>query len=318
MAPRTVLITGCSSGIGLALAVRLARDKQRRFRVIATVRNMARSAALVEAAGSALGRTLEVKQLDVCDEASIRACLDSIPGRRVDVLVSNAGVGMIGPLECQSLAAMQGLMDTNFFGLVRLVKEVLPDMKRRRSGHIVVISSVMGLQGIVFNDVYAASKFAVEGFCESLVVQALRFNVAISLVEPGPVTTEFEAKVYEEAKRADYSQTDPETAAIFTDLYLRNSRDVFASLGQSPEDIAEHTLRVIEAARPPFRHQTNAAYTPMAALKHADPSGALMTEAFYKLVFKYSAVLRLGLRAIRLLRWKAQKVKAGARLLGFK
>lgn len=117
--------------------------------------------------------------------------------------VSNAGVGMIGPLECQSLAAMQGLMDTNFFGLVRLVKEVLPDMKRRRSGHIVVISSVMGLQGtgatgasrggpalpaqphqppphpgIVFNDVYAASKFAVEGFCESLVVQALRFNVA--------------------------------------------------------------------------------------------------------------------------------------------
>ncbi|NXC49876.1 RDH8 dehydrogenase, partial [Penelope pileata] len=210
--------------------------------------------------------------------------------------VSNAGVGMIGPLECQSLAAMQGLMDTNFFGLVRLVKEVLPDMKRRRSGHIVVISSVMGLQGIVFNDIYAASKFAVEGFCESLVVQALRFNVAISLVEPGPVTTEFEAKVYEEAERADYSQTDPETAAIFTNLYLRNSKDVFASLGQSPEDIAEHTLRVIEAARPPFRHQTNAAYTPMAALKHADPSGALMTEAFYKLVFKYDAVLRLGLR----------------------
>lgn len=111
---------------------------------------------------------------------------------------------MAGPLECQSLAAMQNLMDTNFFGLVRLVKEVLPDMKRRRGGHIVVISSIMGLQGkrggtghpsgtdrplqpspgpptrpgIVFNDIYAASKFAVEGFCESLVVQALRFNVA--------------------------------------------------------------------------------------------------------------------------------------------
>ncbi|KAF1482664.1 Retinol dehydrogenase 8, partial [Eudyptes chrysocome] len=155
--------------------------------------------------------------------------------------VSNAGVGMAGPLECQSLAAMQSLMDTNFFGLVRLVKEVLPDMKRRRGGHIVVISSIMGLQGIVFNDIYAASKFAVEGFCESLVVQALRFNVAISLVEPGPVTTEFEAKVYEEAERADYSRTDPETADIFTKLYLRNSKDVFASLGQTPEDIAEVT-----------------------------------------------------------------------------
>lgn len=92
-----------------------------------------------------------------------------------------------------------------------------------------------------------------------------------------------------------------------------------AGMGRRPcHPHVQHTLRVIEAARPPFRHQTNAAYTPMAALKHADPSGALMTEAFYKLVFKYSAVLRLGLRAIRLLRWKAQKVKAGARLLGFK
>uniref|UniRef100_A0A8D2MEP6 Retinol dehydrogenase 8 n=5 Tax=Passeriformes TaxID=9126 RepID=A0A8D2MEP6_ZONAL len=155
--------------------------------------------------------------------------------------VSNAGVGMAGPLECQSLAAMQSLMDTNFFGLVRLVKEVLPDMKRRRGGHIVVISSIMGLQGIVFNDIYSASKFAVEGFCESLVVQALRFNVAISLVEPGPVMTEFETKLYEEAERADYSRTDPETAEIFTKLYLRNSRDVFTSLGQTPEDIAEVT-----------------------------------------------------------------------------
>lgn len=87
--------------------------------------------------------------------------------------------------------------------------------------------------------------------------------------------------------------------------------------GQSHAHV-QHTLRVIEAARPPFRHQTNVAYTPMAALKHADPSGALITDAFYKLVFKYDAVLRFGLRAIRLLRWQAQKVKAGARLLGFR
>ncbi|NXY37620.1 RDH8 dehydrogenase, partial [Pomatorhinus ruficollis] len=148
------------------------------------------------------------------------------------------------------------------------------------------------------------SKFAVEGFCESLVVQALRFNVAISLVEPGPVMTEFETKLYEEAERADYSRTDPETAEIFTKLYLRNSRDVFTSLGQTPEDIekktgwqgAPHKKKVIEAARPPFRHQTKKKYTPMAALKHADPSGALITDAFYKLVFKYDEKKRFGLR----------------------
>ncbi|NWS63848.1 RDH8 dehydrogenase, partial [Chunga burmeisteri] len=215
--------------------------------------------------------------------------------------VSNAGVGMAPPLECQSLAAMQSLPPTNFFGLVRLVKEPPPDMKRRRGGHIVAPPSIMGLQGIVFNDIPPASKFAVEGFCESPPLQALRFNVAISPPQPGPVTTEFEAKSPPEAERADYSRTDPETADIFTNLYLRNSPPLFASLGQTPEDIApptggRHTPPLIEAARPPFRHQTNVAYTPMAALKHADPPGALMTDAFYKLVFKYDAVLRLSLR----------------------
>lgn len=156
----------------------------------------------------------------------------------VSVAVSNAGMGLIGPIECQSLDEMKTVMDTNFFGLVRLIKEILPDMKKRKKGHIVVISSVMGIQGehllptvgyssssfsyhslsfsfrlsfcsfqiwarvvfalisslqilalvilanisfsvsgILFNDIYAASKFAVEGFCECLAVQALRFKL---------------------------------------------------------------------------------------------------------------------------------------------
>ncbi|NXU28589.1 RDH8 dehydrogenase, partial [Thalassarche chlororhynchos] len=133
------------------------------------------------------------------------------------------------PLECQSLAAMQSLMDTNFFGLVRLVKEVLPDMKRRRGGHSGVISSLRGLPPLGW------------GGLGGVGVPSAPSPGRISLVEPGPVTTAFEAKVYEEAERADYSRTDPETADIFTNLYLRNSKDVFASLGQTPEDIAEVT-----------------------------------------------------------------------------
>ncbi|KAK2510818.1 hypothetical protein Q9233_017408 [Columba guinea] len=122
-APRTVLVTGCSSGIGLAVAVKLAQDPQQRFQV------------------------------------------------------NNAGVGHVGPVESVSVEEMKRIFETNFFGVVRMIKAVLPDMKRRQNGHIVVVSSVMGLQGIVFNDVYAASKFAVEGFCESLAVQLLQFNV---------------------------------------------------------------------------------------------------------------------------------------------
>ncbi|NXF94028.1 RDH8 dehydrogenase, partial [Eubucco bourcierii] len=146
--------------------------------VYATMRNLAKKEPLEEAAGCRLGKTLEIKQLDVCDEQSIKTCVNSIPDRRIDVLGNNAGMGLIGPIECQTIDEMKTVMDTNFFGLVRLLKEILPDMKRRKSGHIVIISSVMGIQGsILFNDVYAASKFAVEGFCESLAIQALKFKL---------------------------------------------------------------------------------------------------------------------------------------------
>ncbi|MBN3312934.1 RDH8 dehydrogenase, partial [Atractosteus spatula] len=405
MAQSVVLITGCSSGIGLAMAVKLAKDPQQRFKVVATMRNLERRGPLEEAAGEELGRTLEIKQLDVCDAASIHACVESLPDRHIDVVVNNAGVGMIGPIECQSIEEMKAVFDTNFFGAVRVIKEVYPDMKKRRSGHIVVISSVMGLQGIMFNDVYTASKFAIEGFCESLVIQALKFNVFISLIEPGPVVTEFEAKLYEDAKHGDYSSTDPDTAEMFTNMYLNNSKVIFNSIGQSPEEIAEqadlhtsalspspiilcssplasgppqpgssfarlseqsespsplevtglcrsccgsglhlrsrarhpgtecdkimvkvqvqeqgsrHLLKVLTAELPPFRHQTNAMYTPLTALKHVDPTGNMATDVFYKMVFQYDRVMKASLMCLKMLRWKAQKLNNGMKMLGLK
>ncbi|NXX84878.1 RDH8 dehydrogenase, partial [Urocolius indicus] len=279
MARRNVLITGCSSGIGLALAVAMAKDEQKRFKVYATMRNLAKKEQLEEAVGRRLGKTLEIKQLDVCSEQSIKTCVNSIPDRRIDVLGINAGVGLIGPIECQSIDEMKTVMDTNFFGLVRLLKEILPDMKRRKSGHIVIISSVMGIQGkvwgILFNDVYAASKFAVEGFCESLAIQALKFKLQLSLIEPGPVVTEFERKVFEDGMKMDLSAADEETAEMFTNIYLKNYKQIFQSLGQTAEDVAEHTVKIILAENPPFRHQTNTLYTPMTTLKYADPNGDL-------------------------------------------
>ncbi|MBN3277149.1 RDH8 dehydrogenase, partial [Polyodon spathula] len=307
MDQKTVLITGCSSGIGLALAVRIAKDEKKRFKVYATMRNPSKSEKLVEAAGRTLGRTLEIKQLDVCDEKSIKACVDSIPNRGVDILISNAGMGLIGPIECQSLEEMKAVMDTNFFGLVRLLKEILPDMKRRKRGHIVVISSVMGIQGILFNDIYAASKFAVEGFCESLAIQALRFNLNLTLIEPGPVITEFERKVYEEGLKTDLSAADKETANMFTNIYLKNYNQIFQSLGQTPEEIAEHTHKIITTDNPPFRHQTNKLYTPMTTLKYADPHGDLPIDTFYKMVFEHDKIFNASLNFIKMLRWGSRK-----------
>ncbi|KAK9973236.1 hypothetical protein ABG768_023977 [Culter alburnus] len=305
MTQKIVLITGCSSGIGLALAVRIARDEKKRFMVYATMRNLAKKEALVEAAGCTLGRTLEIKQLDVCDENSIKACVKSLP--RVDILISNAGMGMVGPIECRTIDEMKTVMDTNFFGLVRLMKEVLPDMKKRKSGHIVVISSVMGIQGILFNDIYAASKFAVEGFCESLAVQALRFNLNISLIEPGPVITEFERKAYEESLKIDLSKADKMTADMFHNIYLKNYKQIFESLGQTPEEVAEHTFKMITMKNPPFRHQTNSLYTPITTMKYADPNGDLPIGTFYKMVFEHDKVFTASLNFLKILRWRSRK-----------
>ncbi|XP_077663147.1 LOW QUALITY PROTEIN: retinol dehydrogenase 8-like, partial [Eretmochelys imbricata] len=237
--PRTVLITGCSSGIGLRLAVQLAQDPGQRFQVIATMRDLQKREKLEQAAGAALGRTLSIRHLDVCSEASVAQCLGGIPERRVDVLVNNAGVGLIGPIESISIAEMKRVFETNFFGAVRMVRAVLPGMKLRRSGHIVVMSSVMGLQGIVFNDVYAASKFAMEGFCESLAVQLLQFHIFVSLVEPGPVNTDFELKLMEDVSRSEFPGTDPATLRYFQEVYLPASREIFSAMGQSPEDVAK-------------------------------------------------------------------------------
>ncbi|KAM3597368.1 uncharacterized protein V6R79_003830 [Siganus canaliculatus] len=301
MGTRRVLVTGCSSGIGLAVASRLARDELRRFEVVATMRDLRKRGPLEKAAGDSLNKTLKIKELDVCCEDSIRDCVSTLPERRVDVLVSNAGVGMIGPLECQSIADMKNLFDTNFFGLARLVKELLPRMKQMQSGHIVVMSSVMGIQGLLFNDVYSASKFAVEGFCESLAVQAMKFNIKTTLIEPGPVVTEFERKVYEDAENMDLSGTDEETARIFSEVYLPYSKKVFTSLGQTPEEVAEQTLKVITAKDPPLRHQTNRLYMPMTALKHADPTGRLPLDTFYKMIFKHDRVFNASLGLLRML-----------------
>uniref|UniRef100_A0A671KEQ1 Retinol dehydrogenase 8-like n=1 Tax=Sinocyclocheilus anshuiensis TaxID=1608454 RepID=A0A671KEQ1_9TELE len=278
MNQKVVLITGCSSGIGLALAVRLAKDEKKRFMGKAHNRNM--------------------KNITMC---SMRVCVPCL------CLFSNAGMGMIGPTECQTIDEMKTIMDTNFFGLVRLLKEILPGMKKRKCGHIVVISSVMGIQGILFNDIYAASKFAVEGFCESLAVQALRFNLNISLIEPGPVITEFESKVYEEGVKIDLSKADKVTADMFTNIYLKNYNQIFQSLGQTPEDVAEHTFKMITMENPPFRHHTNSLYTPMTTLKYADPNGDLPIETFYKMVFEHDKVFSASLNFLKLLRWRSRK-----------
>ncbi|XP_021324955.2 retinol dehydrogenase 8a isoform X1 [Danio rerio] len=244
---KVVLITGCSSGIGLRIAVLLARDEQKRYHV------------------------------------------------------NNAGVGLLGPVESISMDEMKRVFETNFFGTVRMIKEVMPDMKKRQAGHIIIMSSVMGLQGVVFNDVYTASKFAIEGFCESMAVQLLKFNVKLSLIEPGPVHTEFETKMMEEVAKMEYPGADPDTVRYFKDVYVPSSIDIFEAMGQTPDDIAKCTKKVIETSQPRFRNLTNSLYTPIVAMKYADETGGLSVQTFYNLLFNFGSLMHISMSILKCL-----------------
>ncbi|KAF7243818.1 Retinol dehydrogenase 8 [Varanus komodoensis] len=298
-APRTVLITGCSSGIGLRMAVQLAQDPSKRFHVIATMRDLRKKDKLEAAAGNTLNKTLSIQRLDVCSDESVTECMNSLPEKQLDVLVNNAGVGLVGPVESISIDDMKRIFETNFFGAVRMIKAVLPGMKQRQKGHIVVISSVMGLQGVPFNDVYAASKFAMEGFCESLAVQLLKFNIFISLIEPGPVNTEFEMKLMEEVARSEFPGADTATVRYFKEIYLPASHKIFTTMGQTPESVAKAVVNVIAKECPPFRTQTNTLYTPLVALKYADTSGGLSVSTYYNLLFRFTGLFHLSMSFLK-------------------
>ncbi|PWA17790.1 hypothetical protein CCH79_00008167 [Gambusia affinis] len=298
---KVVLITGCSSGIGLRIAVTLAKDEKKRYHVIATMRDLKKKDKLLEAAGDAYGKTLMLLPLDVCSDESVKECINNVKDRHIDILINNAGVGLLGPVESISIDEMKRVFDTNFFGVVRMIKEVMPDMKKRRSGHIVVMSSVMGLQGVVFNDVYTASKFAMEGFCESMAVQLMKFNIRLSMIEPGPVHTEFETKMMEDVAKMDFPGVDADTVRYFKDVYLPSSIDIFEAMGQTPEDIAKCTKIVIESERPRFRNLTNSLYTPIVALKYADETGGLSVNTFYNLLFNFGPLMHITMSILKCL-----------------
>ncbi|XP_072502642.1 17-beta-hydroxysteroid dehydrogenase type 1 isoform X3 [Notamacropus eugenii] len=179
MERKVVLITGCSSGIGLHLALRLAADPSCSFKVYATLRDLRSQGPLWEGArarGCPPG-SLEMLQLDVTDSNSVAAARDHVTEGRVDILVCNAGRGLLGPLEAHAAESVGSVLDVNVAGTVRMLQAFLPDMKRRRAGRVLVTGSVGGLMGMPFNAVYCASKFALEGLCESLAVLLLPFGV---------------------------------------------------------------------------------------------------------------------------------------------
>lgn len=181
------LITGCSKGFGRALAKELLESTK--DLVVASARNPETLKDLEE---NYTDRVLAVK-LDVTRQEDIDGAVEAATKRfgRIDVLVNNAGYGLMGVLEECSMEEIRKLFDTNVFGLMAMTKAVLPHMRNRGSGRILNISSVGGLVAMGGSGMYVSSKFAVEGFSESLAMDIESFGIKVILVEPGPFRTDF-------------------------------------------------------------------------------------------------------------------------------
>ncbi|XP_047564083.1 17-beta-hydroxysteroid dehydrogenase type 1 isoform X2 [Lutra lutra] len=277
-----VLITGCSSGIGLHLALRLASDPSRSFKVYATLRDLRAQGPLWEAARSrgCPPGSLETLQLDVRDADSVAAARARVTEGRVDVLVCNAGRGLLGPLEVHTAGAVGSVLDVNVAGTVRTLQAFLPDMKRRRSGRVLVTGSMGGLMGLPFNAVYCASKFAIEGLCESLAVLLPPFGVHVSLIECGPVRTAFLEKL-EGVAGGVLDGADAETRHLFS-RYQRHLERIFREAAQDPEEVF---LAALRAPRPALRYFSTESFLPLAHLRLADPSGCSYVAAMHRAVF---------------------------------
>ncbi|MCJ7872285.1 SDR family NAD(P)-dependent oxidoreductase [Phaeobacter sp. J2-8] len=161
---KVILITGTSTGLGIAIAVQAAMAGHI---VYATMRNLDRKGTLLEAAQAA-GVTLNLLQLDVEDTDTVTAAVDQVIAEqgRIDTLINNAGLGFARNVEQASEADIQRILDINFMGVVRTTKAVMPHMRKARAGHVINILSVGGLVGQPFNEIYCGAKFAVEGFTE--------------------------------------------------------------------------------------------------------------------------------------------------------
>jgi NAD(P)-dependent dehydrogenase (short-subunit alcohol dehydrogenase family) len=264
--PRGIaLVTGATSGIGLASAAILAADG---WEVVATARDPDRAGALEELAATHDG--LDVRQLDVTVPESVTACVEGVLADHgaIDLLLNNAGVGHRGTLEQLSDEALAASLDVNFWGVARMTRAVLPGMRERRCGRIVTITSTNGIVGMPFSDAYNAAKFAVEGLMEGLAAVMRHFGVAVVVVEPGPVRTAFLRNAH--GQTGDVRADDPYAAELGR---LNATMAGMLDAGEAPEVIGGLVAKIAREPTPHFRYQSSDTASMVAAGKWVDPTG---------------------------------------------
>ena len=252
-----VLVTGVSSGIGLAVASAFAAQG---FEVFGTSRNPQRTQPVPG---------VELVQLDVTDAASATGAVSSVIQRagRIDILVNNAGIGVIGAAEESSIIQAQQLFDTNFFGLVRVTREVLPYLRAQGSGRILNISSVLGFLPAPYAALYAATKHAVEGYSESLDHETREFGVRVSVVEPGYTNTSFDTNAIDADSPIDSYATTRE--------HVQQALTEAVHAGDDPTVVAQVVLKAATSRTPKLRYPAGPMARRLSLLKKFAPAALL-------------------------------------------
>jgi NAD(P)-dependent dehydrogenase (short-subunit alcohol dehydrogenase family) len=248
---RNVLVTGGTDGLGRATAVLLA---ERGHRVFAAGRSPERRAALDQLARERK-LSLEVLALDVCDDASVNSCVTEIERRAgpVDILVNNAGIAIGAAMEEISLADLRKQYETNIFGLLRVTQRVLPQMRERRRGRIINMSSIAGKIASPILGPYSSSKHAVEAISDSMRLELYPFGISVVLIEPGYIETSMNRTASElSSAYAKAAETSP--YRLVYQAFLGHWQKTRHAAKDRPEDCARVILQAIEESPPRPRY----------------------------------------------------------------
>jgi short-subunit dehydrogenase len=244
---RVALITGCSSGIGYETALMLGRNG---FRTFATMRNTKKSDSLQEIIRKE-GLDVSIQQLDVNDNASIENTIYNIKNEanRIDVLINNAGFGLVGFFEDLTLDEIRDQFETNFFGALNITKKIIPIMRLQKSGTIINISSGAGQVGFPGISAYVSTKFAIEGFSESLTYELLPYGIKVVIIEPGVIKTNF----FRNCKVSEHSVKKNSTYSTSLDKFQKNI-EIMQEHATSPTDVAKVIIQVLGNSEPKQRY----------------------------------------------------------------
>lgn len=268
MTGKSILITGCSSGIGLCVAEGLQR---RGYRVFASARKPQDVTMLQE-------KGLESLQLDLADSASIHRAVDEVLARgggRLDALFSNGAYGQAGAVEDLSRAVMRAQFETNLFGTMELTNRIIPVMRKQGYGRIIMNSSVLGLVALPYRGAYSASKFALEGLTDTLRLELAGSGIHISLIEPGPIKSRFRANSFAVFKRTIDIEHSAHRVHYQGVLRRLEKPGPAAPFTLPPEAVLKRVIHALESPRPQRRYYVTFPTYLFATLRRVLPYFAL-------------------------------------------